>query len=198
MGPVKFGHGADFVELIAGLHGQQVLHGQIPHETLGHGADVVREQIHQLIRGRQQTVVHQKAHSQRRDAFAGGEGHAGQIGVLGAEGGLTQKLPVAQDQQAVHAQGGVLVQGLQKRGNLPGGDALLLGSCPGQGLRGTAQGDLRLLHAEILHGLRGSFGIQQPHQQLHGAVGRGQGHRRLLSFVTDGKPIALSALWSAV
>ena len=168
-------------ELVAGLHGQQMLHGQVFDEPLGHGTAVLGEQIHQLVRGSQQAVIHQQADGHGRDALAGGESHPGQFQELRAESGLTQEFAIAQNQHTVHPQSGVLVQSLQKPGDLPGGNAFALGDLLGQRLGGLAQWNFRLLHAEILHGFCGSFGIQQPHQQLHGAVGRGERHGMLLS-----------------
>ena len=171
--PAGLGHGAGLVELIAGAHGQQALHGQILHKPLAQRAAFLGKQIHQPVLRRQESVVHQKAYGEGGDAFAGGEGHFGQLRILCAKGGAAQQPAVSHHQNAVHPQGRILLQGIEEPGDVPGRDALPFRGFPGQGLGGAAQGNGRLLGAEINERLRGIFGVQQPHNQLQGAVGRG-------------------------
>ena len=174
--PVGPGHGAGLVEEDAGAHGEQVLHRQVLKNPAADRAAFLGEKIsHAILRG-EEAVVHQKAHRQSGDAFAGGKGVAGELRVPGAEGGLAEDLAAAQKQQAVHPQRGVVPEGLQKGGHLAGGDAAGLRRGPGQRAAVLPGGDGGLLRPEVADGLGGRVGLEQAGDQLHGVVGGGQAH----------------------
>ena len=164
--PVGPGHGTGLVEEGAGAHGQQMLHGQVLEQAAAHRPALVGEEVGHGVLGGQQAVVHGAAHGQRGDALAGREGMPGRDRIPGTEGGLAEDLPVPDQQQAVHPQGGVVLQGLEKGGHAPGGDAAFLRRGPGQGT-GVGQGrEAGLGGRKNADRFRGGIGLENTREKL--------------------------------